>query len=203
MTVKLDRFKELQALPVSTVILGSDGAIVGVNDAWKDFADTQWDVPAELRCWRELPRLLRSRADNLARARKGAQGAALRAPRSCDLDLSLPFAHPPAVVLPDWPAARDPEAVRHRDPACRSHEGAANSNPCPRGQVEGEALPAPPPAFSKQLPEASSNRSRRTSPRNSMRCWGTRVRLGGRRKLRRACRPRSPAPASASASWRC
>jgi DNA-binding NarL/FixJ family response regulator len=39
MKAKLEKFKELQALPVSTVILDSKGTIVGVNDAWKDFAD--------------------------------------------------------------------------------------------------------------------------------------------------------------------
>ncbi len=38
MSVKLDKFKALRALPVSTVILGADGTIVGVNDAWKEFA---------------------------------------------------------------------------------------------------------------------------------------------------------------------
>ncbi len=39
MAVKLDKFKALQALPVSTVILGADGKIVGVNESWKEFAD--------------------------------------------------------------------------------------------------------------------------------------------------------------------
>lgn len=33
MAVKLDKFKALQALPVSTVILGADGKIVGVNES--------------------------------------------------------------------------------------------------------------------------------------------------------------------------
>ena len=39
MKAMLERFTDLQALPVSTVILDPTGTIVGVNDAWKDFAD--------------------------------------------------------------------------------------------------------------------------------------------------------------------
>jgi DNA-binding CsgD family transcriptional regulator len=40
MKTKLDKIRELKALPVSTAILGPDGTIVGVNDAWKEFAES-------------------------------------------------------------------------------------------------------------------------------------------------------------------
>jgi DNA-binding CsgD family transcriptional regulator len=40
MTTKLDRIRELKALPVNTAILGHDGTIVGVNDAWMEFAES-------------------------------------------------------------------------------------------------------------------------------------------------------------------
>jgi DNA-binding CsgD family transcriptional regulator len=39
MDADLDKFKRLQTLPVSAVVLDSTGTIVGVNDAWKSFGE--------------------------------------------------------------------------------------------------------------------------------------------------------------------
>ena len=136
MTVKLDRFKELQALPVSTVILGSDGTIVGVNDAWKDFADRNgmclpnFGVGANYLDYCGAGQTTsRGLAKELKELLSGRR----------DLVTSIYPCHSPThqrwFFLIGLPLAIQRRS-RRCDPACRSHEGTANSNPCPRGQVE-------------------------------------------------------------------